>query len=224
MPGHRRSNSYRLRIHDIDPLLTYDGIKTNSLPYIDNDLLSIDKNSLCLAELYYEHWDINLSIEQISLHDPYLFSNIDENIYLKTQYHPLKWLYELIQNKQLFISYSSKQCTLTLVYSFQSTKSINLFSFYRYFKENDKVNCFIKHLFTFDDYVSISQIDNNINAINTIDFIYQELQASTMIDQNHQNYSISFESLLNNDVIRLKDHQIKSSKQKIFVFVLIIVF
>jgi hypothetical protein len=216
MPRHRRSNPYKLRVHDTDPLLTYDGIQNNPLPYIDSDLLPIDKNSLCLAELYYEHWNINLSIERISLHDPYLFSNIDEHIYLKTQLHPLKWLYELIQNEQLLIYYSSKQCTLTLIYSFLSTKTINLFSFYRYCKENDKINCFIKHLFIFDDYQSISQIDNNnINAINTIDFIYQEIQASTMID-HHQNFSISFESLLNNDVIRLKDHQIKSSKSNNF--------
>jgi hypothetical protein len=217
MPRHRRSNPYKLRVHDVDPLLTYDGIQNNPLPYIDSDCLPIDTNSLCLAELYYEHWNVNLSTERISLLDPYLFTNSDEQIYLKNQLHPLKWIYELVQNEQLLVYYSSKQCTLTLVHSFLPTKTINLFSFYRYCKDNDKVSCFIKHLFTFDDYQSISQMDDNTNAINTIDFIYQEIQASTMIDHTY-NCSISFEPLLNNDVIRLKDHQIKSSKSKILHF------
>ena len=216
MPRHRRNNSYRLRSQDIDPLLTYDGIKSNPLPFIDVDLLPSDNQTLCLAELYHEHWQINSSTEELLLRNPYIFSMEDEEeqIFLKNQPHPLKWLYELIQNHQLLLYYSAKQCTLTLVYSFVSTKipqpTINLFAFYAYCKLNEKTQQFFKHLFIFDDYQSISQSDNDTNAINTIDFIYQEIQASTMIDRSNTS-SISFEEFLNNDVIRLKDHQIQSS-------------
>ena len=217
MPHRRRSKPYHLRDHQIDPLLTYDGIKTNPLPYIDTDIHPIDNNSLCLAELYFEHWNINNSTEEIFLHDPFLFCDNDENIYLKNHLHPLKWLYDLIRNNQLYISYSPKQCTLTLIYSLSSsdnkTSKLNLFIFYTYCKENDKTNCFFKHLFTFDDYQSISKINHaDKNAINIIDFIYQEIQATTMIDINQNNIHFQTDSLLKNDVIQLKDHQIKSSK------------
>lgn len=211
MPHRRRS----LRVHEVDPLLTYDGIKTNPLPYIDNDILPIDKNSLCLAELYSDHWDINSTNEQIFLNDPYLFSNSEDNIYLKNQYHPLKWFYDLIKNEQLYIYYSSKQCLLTIVYSFLFIKdkksNINLFGFYTYCKENVKINNFFKNLFLFDDYQSLSQL-NNINAINIIDFIYQEIQNETMInnDNNKENSLGLLKSFLKNDIISLKDHQIKS--------------
>ncbi|CAF3459463.1 unnamed protein product [Rotaria socialis] len=219
MPRHRRSNTYRLRDSQIDPLLTYDGIKTNPLPCINSDILPIDSNCLCLAELYYEHWDINVIREEIFLHDPFIFSNNDEdNIYLKNKIHPLKWLYDLIKNEQLYLYYSLEQCTLTLVYLLSSAKNtkqnLNLFIFYSYCKENDKTNRYFKHLFVFDDYQSTLQMSNSdTNANNIIDFIYQEIQATTMInmDNNNNNNSlISIESLLKNDVIQLKDHQIKS--------------
>jgi hypothetical protein len=225
MPHRRRSKPYRLRVHEIDPLLSYDGIKTNPLPYIDSDILPIDTNSLCLAELYFEHWDINISTEQIFLHDPFIFSDNDEHIYLKTQLHPLKWLYDLIKADQLYISYSSKHCTLTLSHSLISSKKLNLFSFYTYCKENDKTNCFFKHLFTFDDYQSISQIHNSDkNAINIIDFIYQEIQTATMIHLHQNNLHFLTESLLQNDVIQLKDHQIQSSTYILFKFLITLFF
>ncbi|CAF4407283.1 unnamed protein product, partial [Rotaria sp. Silwood2] len=122
MPRYRRSNQYHLRDTQIDPLLTYDGIKTNPLSYINSDILPIDSNSIYLAELYYEHWDINLTTEEIFLLDPFVFSDNDEKIYLKNKIHPLKWLYDLIKNEQLYIYYSLKQCTLTLVYSLVSSR------------------------------------------------------------------------------------------------------
>lgn len=215
MPRHRRNHSYRLRVHDIDPSLTYDGIKINPLPFIDMDLFPIDNQSLCLAELHNDHWDINSSTEEIFLRNPYFSIDDEEQIFLQKQLHPLNWLYELIRNKQLLLYYSSKQDTLTLVYPFQSTKTpkptINLFAFYIYCKLNEKTERYFKHSFLFDDYRSISQSDSDNNAMNTIDFIYQEIQASTMMDQSDVS-SIPFEAFLNNDVIRLKDHQIKSSK------------
>ncbi|CAF3559082.1 unnamed protein product [Adineta steineri] len=211
MPHRRRNNPYTLRAQQIDPSLTYDGIKTNPLTYIDSDIIPIDNNSLCLAELYYEHWDINLTTEQIFLRDPYDLANSEEIIYLKNTIHPLKWLYELIQNQQIYIYYSSKQCTLTLHYCLNSKKNFNIFTFYKYCKDNEKVSHFFKHLFTFDDYQSISKLNNtDTNAINIIDFIYQEIQATTMIDNDQNNSLIPFEALLKNDVIQLKDHQKKS--------------
>ncbi|CAF1171043.1 unnamed protein product [Rotaria magnacalcarata] len=219
MPRHRRSNTYRLRDSQIDPLLTYDGIKTNPLSCINSDILPIDSNCLCLAELYYEHWDINVIAEEIFLRDPFIFSNNDEdNIYLKNKIHPLKWLYDLIKNEQLYIYYSLEQCTLTLVYLLSSAKNtkkgLNLFIFYSNCKENDKTNRFFKHLFVFDDYQSTLQMSNSdTNANNIIDFIYQEIQATTMINMdnsNNNNSLIGIEFLLKNDVIQLKDHQIKS--------------
>ncbi|CAF2962491.1 unnamed protein product [Rotaria sp. Silwood2] len=221
MPRYRRSNQYHLRDTQIDPLLTYDGIKTNPLSYINSDILPIDSNSIYLAELYYEHWDINLTTEEIFLLDPFVFSDDDEKIYLKNKIHPLKWLYDLIKNEQLYIYYSLKQCTLTLVYSLVSSRnkkpSFSIFTFYNYCKENDTTNRFFKHLFAFDDYQSISQMNNNdSNANNIIDFIYQEIQAATMINidnnnnNNNNNASFLFKSYLKNDVIQLKDHQIKS--------------
>ncbi|CAF4963994.1 unnamed protein product [Rotaria sp. Silwood1] len=215
MPRSRRSNQYHLRDSQIDPLLTYDGIKTNPLSYINSDIVSIDSNLIYLAELYYEHWNINLLTEEIFLHDPFIFSNNDENIYLKNKIHPLKWLYDLIKNEQLYIYYSSKQCTLTLVYSLILSKNkkqtFSLFTFYNYCKENDKTNQFFKHLFAFDDYQSILEMNNNdTNANNIIDFIYQEIQATTMINIDN-NYSSSLSTtFLKNDIIQLKDHQIKS--------------
>jgi hypothetical protein len=219
MPRHRRSNQYNLRAHQIDPSVTYDGIKSNLLSYINRDIIPLDNNSLCLAELYSEHWDINLVTEQISLHDPFQFSLNDENEYLKGLIHPLKWLYDLIKNQQLYIYYSSKECTLTLVYPLYSTTdkkaNLNIFTFYKYCKNNEKTAKFFKDLFTFNDYQSLSQLnDNNLNAINIIDFIYQEIQATTMINIDEKNKSlVLFESLLKSDVIQLKDHQIKSSKK-----------
>lgn len=215
MPRHRRNHSYRLRVHDIDPLLTYDGIKNHPLPFIDIDLLPIDNQSLCLAELHNDHWDIHPSTEEIFLRNPYLSINDEEQIFFQKQPHPLKWLYELIRNKQLLLYHSSKQSTLTLIYPYQSTTipkaTINLFAFHIYCKLNEKTKRYFKHLFIFEDYQSISQGDDDTNAMNTIDFIYQEIQASTMMDQSDVS-SISFQAFLNNDVIRLKDHQIKSSK------------
>ncbi|CAF4407141.1 unnamed protein product, partial [Adineta steineri] len=153
--------------------------------------------------------------EQIFLRDPYDLANSEEIIYLKNIIHPLKWLYELIQNQQIYIYYSSKQCTLTLHYCLNSKKNFNIFTFYKYCKDNEKVSHFFKHLFTFDDYQSISKLNNtDTNAINIIDFIYQEIQATTMIDNDQNNSLIPFEALLKNDVIQLKDHQKKSSKKK----------
>jgi len=226
MPRHRRSNPYLLRDHLIDPLLTYDGIKSNPLPFIDTNILPIDHQSICLAELYYEHWDVSLPTEQIFLHDPFLFSTDDEHIYLKTKIHPLKWLYDLIKTDQLYISYSSEQCTLTLHYSFRNPQeNFNLFSFYTYCKDNEKSNRYFKHLFTFDDYQSIAQINNtDTNAMNIIDYIYQEIQATTMIDIDQTKSLISSESFLKNDVIQLKDHQIKSSRKQKFLILISVFF
>ena len=208
MPHRRRSNPYQLRIHQVDPLITYDGIKDNFLPYIDFDIHPLESNSLCLTELFLEHWTINTLTEQLSLTDPYLFANEDEQIYIKNQAHPLKWFFELIHKNQLSIFYSTKQSKLIVVYSFETKFHFNLFAFYHYVHENDKSKHFFKYLFTFDDYRSLSDSDENVNAMNIIDFIYQEIQAATMID--HTDRVISFEHLLNNDLIRLKDHQIKS--------------
>ncbi|UJR30370.1 hypothetical protein I4U23_017905 [Adineta vaga] len=215
MPHHRRSKSYQLRNHEIDPLLTYEGIKTNPLPYIDSAIHLPDDHSLCLVELYYEHWDVNVTTEQIFLHDPFLFSNNDnneeENTYLKNIIHPLKWLYDLIKNDQLQIYYSTKECTLTLHYSLISKRNFNLFIFYKSCKDNEKTNRFFKQLFIFDDYQSISQLNNNdTNAMNIIDFIYQEIQATTMFNIDQNNSLIAVDSFLKNDVIQLKEHQIKS--------------
>lgn len=220
MPRHRRSNPYNFRDSQIDPLFTYDGIKTNPLSYINSDIIPLDSNCLCLAELYHEHWTINLITEEIFLHDPFIFStNDDDNIILKSKTHPLKWLYDLIKSEQLHIYYSSKQCTLTIVYLLNSSKPnknhFNLFAFYTYCKENNKTNGFFKHLFTFDDYQSILHLNDGDNyANNIIDFIYQEIQANTMvnIDDSANSSLLESERFLRNDVIQLKHHQIKSSK------------
>ena len=226
MPLYRRSNVYRLRDHEIDPLITYDGIKTNPLPYSDCDTLADDDNLLCLAELYYEHWDISKTTEEIFLHDPFVLSSKDDIVHLKNKPHPLRWLYDLIKTEQLFLYYSSKQCTLTLVYSLilsrTKKQTFNVFTFYAYCKENSTTNSFFKHLFEFDNYQSILQMNtttttnnnNNTTAMNIIDFIYQEIQATTMLNIDDNNSLVLSKSLLKDDVIQLKVHQIKSSKVK----------
>ncbi|CAF0891343.1 unnamed protein product [Adineta ricciae] len=213
MPHHRRSKSYQLRDRQIDPQLTYDGIKTNPLPYIDNDIHPVDDHSLCLAELYSEHWDVNSTTEQIFLRDPFVLSTCDEEeiAYLKTVTHPLKWLYDLIKNERLQMYYSAKECTLTLNYSLISKGNFNLFVFYKSCKQNEKTNRFFKHLFQFNDYQSISHLyDMDTSAMNIIDFIYQEIQATTMLNIDEHISLPLLTSFLKNDVIELKDHQVKS--------------
>lgn len=214
MSPSRRKKSYSLRDRHIDPLLTYDGIKSNPLPYTDADLLPHDDQSVCLAELVYEQWDVNVTSEHISLREPFVYLDNDdeENVYLRNHLHPLNWLYGLIKNDQLQVHYSSKRCSLTLHYSFSSNLSLNIFAIYAYCKVNEKTSRFFKQLFVFEDYQSTSgshQADTD--AVNIIDFIYREIQAVTMLNAESTNSSLSVGSLLKNDVIQLKVHQIKSS-------------
>lgn len=205
MPHHRRNNPYRLRQHEIDPLLTYDGIQNNPLSYIDNDILPIDKNSLCLIELNIDDWNINQTTEQIFLRNSYEHSKTIDRISLKTRLHPLKWFYELIQKEILFIYYSLKKSLLTIVYLFEKQSYVNLYQFYIYYKENK----FFKNLFLLDNYQLLLE-NTEINAINIIDFIYQEIQNETIIHNIDEINLNLIKSYLNNDIITLKDHQIKS--------------
>lgn len=208
MPRSSRKSVYQLRHYQIDPSLTYEGISTNALPYLNSaDLLSHGSSTcLHLAELVVEHWNIDSSRETISLRDPFRSVDPDEKEYHKGLVHPLKWLYESIQSGRFSLLYSTS--TLTVVYFLRvdSSSPLNLFSFYINCQKGDDFHQF----FTFDDYQPIVD-QNNADAMNMIDFIYREIEARTMIDnQCVEKKKFVVERFLRNEVIRLKEHQIKS--------------
>ena len=207
MPRSSRKSAYQLRHYQIDPSLTYEGISDNVLPYLNSaDLLSHHSSTwLHLAELVIEHWKINSRLETISLRDP--FRNVDpaEKNYHKDLVHPLKWFYELIQSGRVSLLYSTS--ALTVVHSLRIDSSpLNLLSFYTNCQKAD----YFRQLFTFDDYQPITD-QNNTDAVNMIDFIYREIEARTMIDnQCVEKKKFVVERFLRNEAIRLKEHQIKS--------------
>ena len=203
MPRSSRKSVYRLRQHEIDPSLTYEGIASNALPYLSS---AVDQpsTSLHLAELVIEHWTIDRAGETISLRDPFRTVDPEEKEYHKGLVHPLKWFYQLVRTNQLSVTYSPDSSKLTVVFSIQP--HFSLFWFYVNCQKSD----YFHQLFTFDDYQPLVD-ENNIDAMNMIDFIYREIEGRTMIEnQGDEKKKIAVERFLRNEVIRLKEHQIKS--------------
>ena len=213
MPRSSRKSAYQLRHHTIDPLLTYEGIDKNPLVYIDEDRSAF----LTLAELHPDHWKIDPENEKIYLDQVDRFTDEEEKALVNDRLHPLASFYQLVQNGSLSIHYSKASEQLTVVCPWKSPTvdgrpHLNLFALYHLCKTNTKSQNYFARVFIFDEYQSICHgtDEETGDAVNIIDYIYREIEASTMIINHQDEKILQIEQFLKNDIITLKKHQIQS--------------
>ncbi|CAF1108288.1 unnamed protein product [Didymodactylos carnosus] len=202
MPGRKpytRLWNYSYRGAQLDINLTFDGISANPLLFKTSDP-SVDDHHFALAELYRDNWNINELTKQLFIKVETKPTNPE------LVYHPLKWFYSLINTQKIEI-YLTKHDRL---YVTTSSKSyLNVFSFHSSCLAGDSTP-FFRNLFSFNNYSNLKT-----EAKNVIDYIYREISMATHLDIEQTDVKSIEKDIINNNlikhnVIKLRDHQIKS--------------